>query len=68
VNQPEAQPDSENFIQKLEAATAEFVSGAPVKLEEDTKGQDITFTANNEFGVKYTFKLNGKISFTGTPG
>lgn len=62
-----AQPPSSNFIQKLEAALAEFIGGGPVKLEEDTKGNPVTFTVKNEFGTEYNFVVNGKISLKGTP-
>ena len=61
------QPDASNFIQKLEAALAEFIGGTEVKLEEDTQGSPLTFSAKNEFGTEYNFTVNGKISLTGKP-
>ena len=63
----DATPDTQTFWQKLEAALAEFVGGVEVKLSEDTAGQDITFSAKNEFGTQYTFTVNGKISLAGKP-
>ena len=60
-------PDTQTFWQKLEAATAEFLGGAQVKLEEDTQGNTLTFTAKNEFGTEYNFSVTGKISLTGKP-
>jgi len=60
-------PNVQNFWQKLEAGLAEFAAGTTVKIEEDTKGVDVSFTANNPFGTKYTFKVNGKISLVGKP-
>lgn len=58
---------TETFWQKIEAGVAEFVAGTEVKIEEDTKGAALTFTAKNEFGTAYNFTVNGKISLTGKP-
>jgi hypothetical protein len=63
----QAAPNTQNPWQQLEAAGAEFVSGAPVKVEIDTKGTPLTFTAKNEFGTEYHFTVNGKISIHGKP-
>lgn len=65
TNVPQAA--AQNFLQQLEAALAEFITGGEVKIEEDTKGAPITFTAKNEFGTEYVFTVNGKISVTGAP-
>jgi len=58
---------SQTFWQKIEAGLAEFAGGTLVKIEEDTKGQVITFSAKNEFGTLYNFTVNGKISLIGKP-
>jgi hypothetical protein len=64
---PGVQSSTQTFWQKIEGAVAEFVAGTTVKLEEDTKGLDISFSAKNEFGTSYNFTVNGKISLTGKP-
>ena len=63
----DATPDTQTFWQKLEAGLAEFVGGTEVKIEEDTQGQTISFTAKNEFGTLYNFTVTGKISLVGKP-
>ena len=60
-------PATETPLEKIEAGLAAFATGGPVKINLNDNGSPISFTANNEFGVKYNFTFSGAAKLDGTP-